>query len=283
MSISSAGCLIIGDEVLNGKILDINSHKFARFCFQNLQIPLKKTIVCGDDKDDIIESLKILTSTCDFVVTSGGIGSTHDDITYDSLAAAYDLPTELDGEVVARMHSLRDDYLSLLKKPQLDAYYRMATIPKGNEDTPVDKIFISDDLWVPVVGLNRQVYVLPGIPQLFARLLEALEPHLKARVTSSNFARRYVKTTTKESDFAHFLGELQAEYDQKHGPQVIKLGSYPHLSWKVNTVSIISSSNVDLTQLDAVVSRVVAGIGGEAVEISEVEEDRLSTEEPEKK
>lgn len=282
MSISSAGCLIIGDEVLNGKILDINSHKFARFCFQRLQVPLKKTIVCGDDKDDIIESLKILTASCDLVITSGGIGSTHDDITYDSLAEAYGLSTHLDSEVVERMHRLRNDYLLQLKKPQKDAFYRMATIPKGDEKTSIDKIFISDDFWVPIVALNRQVYVLPGVPQLFERLLVALEPHLKPRVSSSNFSRRYVKTITKESDFAPFLGELQAEYDQKYGPQVVKLGSYPHLSWKINTVSIIGSQNVDLAQLDDVVSRVVAGVGGGAVEIREEEEERLSTEEPQK-
>ena len=51
--IRSAGCLIIGDEILNGKILDTNSYNFARFCFKDLSIPLKRTIVCGDDEDDI--------------------------------------------------------------------------------------------------------------------------------------------------------------------------------------------------------------------------------------
>lgn len=80
-SIKSAGCLIIGDEVLNGKILDTNSFEFAKYCFKELSIPVKKTVVCGDDADDIIRSLKVLTDeNCDFIVTSGGIGSTHDDI-----------------------------------------------------------------------------------------------------------------------------------------------------------------------------------------------------------
>ena len=64
--------------------MDTNSYNFARFCFNNLSIPLKRTIVCGDDEQDIINSLNILLKQdkLDLIITSGGLGSTHDDITY---------------------------------------------------------------------------------------------------------------------------------------------------------------------------------------------------------
>lgn len=102
--IKTAGCLIIGDEILNGKIMDTNSYNFARFCFNDLSIPLKRTVVCGDDSQDIKTSLHNLLSqdNVGFLVTSGGLGSTHDDITYEAISDYFKLDYKLDQEVVDR-------------------------------------------------------------------------------------------------------------------------------------------------------------------------------------
>lgn len=191
-SIKSAGILIIGDEVLNGKILDTNSHDFAKYCFNELAIPLKRTVVCGDDEEDIISSLDTLKN-CDFIVTSGGIGSTHDDISYDSIAKYFTLKCEKDAEVVERMQSLRDSYLNKLSDTQLNAFYRMATIPQGQN---VEKIFIDKELWVPIVGINHKVYILPGVPHLFSKLVRGLGDHIKSRISQNHLIRYFVKTTT---------------------------------------------------------------------------------------
>ncbi|CAK7903352.1 hypothetical protein CAAN1_32S00694 [[Candida] anglica] len=279
-TIHSAGILIIGDEVLNGKILDTNSHEFAKFCFQKLSVPLKRTVVCGDDEQDIVDSLKTLKD-CSFVITSGGIGSTHDDITYSAIAKAYNLDCRLDQETVDRMQNLRGEYLQHLKKDQLSAFYRMATIPQPSIDskTAVEKIFISDDLWVPVVGVDQRVYILPGVPQLFKKLLTGLLPYLKPRVQeTAAFERYFVKTTTKENELAPFLSGLQERCDAEFGKQAVKLGSYPHYTWQINTISIISG--IETGALRKIVDEIVAGIGGNAKEISAQEEDRLTTEDP---
>lgn len=278
--ITSAGCLIIGDEVLNGKIRDSNSYHFARKCFNDLSIPLKKTIVCGDDETDIVESLLILTKLCDFVVTSGGIGPTHDDITYEALAAAYGLPVAKDEETVSRMHSIRDDYLKTLAPAQLTAFYRMATFPVANESTSVQKLFTDESLWVPIVGINHQVYVLPGVPQLFEKLLDALTAHIRPRVVSDNLHRFFVKTTSKESELAPYLKQLQANCNEKYGLGAVKLGSYPHMAWKINTISIIGLKDVDVPALRNLVAQVVGNIGGGATEIDAAEEERMSVLEP---
>ncbi|EGW30587.1 uncharacterized protein SPAPADRAFT_63429, partial [Spathaspora passalidarum NRRL Y-27907] len=184
--IRTAGCLIIGDEILNGKILDTNSYNFARYCFNNLSIPLKRTIVCGDSEKDIIDSLNILLKQdkLDFVVTSGGLGSTHDDITYKVISDYFNLDYGIDQEVVDRMHRVRGDHLDKLKPDQLSAFYKMATLPieKNQSSTKVEKYFVGEDLWFPLVALNEQVYVLPGIPQLFTRLINEMEPYLKSRI-----------------------------------------------------------------------------------------------------
>lgn len=279
--IRSAGCLIIGDEVLNGKILDTNSYEFAKYCFSELLIPLKKTVVCGDDKEDIIRSLRILTDEkCDFIVTSGGIGSTHDDITYEAIAEAYGVSCSLDQETAERMTQLRGKYLLQLTKPQLHAFYRMATIPQSAGDTTVLKLFIKDSLWVPIVGINSQVYILPGVPQLFKLLLLGLGDSVKTRVELKQYRRHFVKTSTSESSMAPFLTELQNKCDSQYGVQQIKVGSYPHFNWKLVTISIIGDKSVPEQDLRKVVDEVVANIGGDAQEISAQEEDVLTTQEP---
>lgn len=68
--VSTAACLIIGDEVLNGKTKDSNSNYFAKFCFDR-GIDLKRIEVIADDVDEIVEAAQRMTSKYDFVITSG--------------------------------------------------------------------------------------------------------------------------------------------------------------------------------------------------------------------
>ncbi|KAM3125127.1 hypothetical protein CJJ07_003566 [Candidozyma auris] len=277
-SIKSAGCLIIGDEVLNGKILDTNSFEFAKYCFKELSIPVKKTVVCGDDANDIIRSLKVLTDeNCDFIVTSGGIGSTHDDITYEALASAFHVPCKLDEETVNRMQKLRGPFLSSLGESELKAFYRMATIPQPSETTKVSKLFIDESLWVPIVGINERIFVLPGVPQLFKRLLFGLGESVKPRCASQSYTRYFVKTKKFESNIAPFLGDIQKRCDDTHGKR-IKIGSYPHFGWGVVTVSIIGDRSVPKQDLRKVVDEIVNNVNGE--EITAEEEDHLTVDDP---
>ncbi|CAK9439981.1 uncharacterized protein LODBEIA_P40810 [Lodderomyces beijingensis] len=277
--IRSAAILIIGDEILNGKILDTNSYHFARFCFNNLAIPLKRTIVCGDDELDIKNSLDVLLKQdkVDFVVTSGGLGSTHDDITYQVLASYFNLDYKLDEEVVKKMHSLRDGYLSTLSKDQLGAFYRMATLPVASKDSPIStkNLFFDEKLWFPILEIDQSVYVLPGVPQLFTQLLNDMEPFLKRRVAPTNLSRRYVVTKTGETQLAPYLTRLQQDCIAKHGEGVVKLGSYPHMDSKVNTISIIGKDLENPSVLNGIVGDLIENVGGDAKEISQEEEDKL--------
>lgn len=285
--IRNAGCLIIGDEILNGKILDTNSYNFARFCFNNLSIPLKRTIVCGDDEQDIINSLNILLKQdkLDLIITSGGLGSTHDDITYKVISDYFQLDYQLDQEVVDRMKSIRGEYLDKLNPEQLNAFYRMATLPappqilnpKSNSTTTtiVEKYFIDDKLWFPIVGLNEQVYILPGVPQLFTQLIKDMEPMLKPRVISSDLIRRYVVTKSGETQLAPFLTNLQEKCDKKYGKGILKLGSYPHMNLHINTISIIGQK-LNNEDLDWIVQALIENIGGDAKEITQAQEDEYS-------
>ena len=74
-TIHTAGCVIIGDEVLGGKTVDTNSAYLAKFCFK-LGINLRRIEVIGDDESEIISTVRKMSDNYDFVVTSGGIGPT---------------------------------------------------------------------------------------------------------------------------------------------------------------------------------------------------------------
>jgi len=104
---------------LNGKTKDTNSNFFAQFCF-DLGIELKRIEVIADDEDEIIEAARRMTKNYDFVVTSGGIGPTHDDITYASLAKAFDLPLVHHKETMERMWTLA----SAQRKEELEKPHR---------------------------------------------------------------------------------------------------------------------------------------------------------------
>lgn len=278
-----AGCLIIGDEVLNGKIHDTNSFEFAKICFNQLSVPVKRVVVCSDDKTDIQRSLQQLQDDgIDFIVTLGGLGLTHDDVTYDAIAEHYGVPCVRNQEVVDRMNRLRPEYVRLLAPAQLDAYYRMATLPTATALVPIDNVFVDPKLWFPIVEINYRVYILPGVPQLFVKLMQALVPRLLPRIDQqSKYVRRYVKTTTGESELAPFLGELQREVDAEYGAGAIKIGSYPHMAWRINTLSIIGAApGVAVADVQKVVDKIVATVGGDATQIDQAEEDRMTNTDP---
>jgi len=227
---------IIGDEVLNGKIQDTNSRFFAKYCFSK-GIEVKKILVVGDEEDEIIESIKSLALKYDFILTSGGIGPTHDDITYQSIAKAFNLNLVLHQETVEKMIKLRKKTSPILNKEAQDAQYRMATLPQGDD---VENIYLNDELWVPVVGINQQIFILPGVPQLFESLLTRLiENHLIKRIPNDNkFIRYFVTTEFSESEIAPKLTSLQSKAIND-GYNDVKIGSYPHMGLNLNTISIL--------------------------------------------
>ncbi|PIA19264.1 Molybdopterin binding protein [Coemansia reversa NRRL 1564] len=221
----TAAFCAIGNEILNGKVLDVNSHLFARRCFE-LGVSVQRIEVVPDQSDEIGRTVKQLAQKHQIVFTSGGIGPTHDDITYSAVADAfnskmtYHLPT-LDR--MRRIMQKRGVYMLPNPHGSADevACARMALLP--------DTAQVShpcEELWVPVVCMGGNVHVLPGIPGLFERLLDAYLPELVERLAGQRprpFVRALVATHLRESVIAPVLEELQRRY-AKHG---IQLGSYP--------------------------------------------------------
>lgn len=209
--------------------VDTNSAYLAKFCF-GLGINLKRIEVIADDKSEIIEAVTRMSTNYDFVVTSGGIGPTHDDITYASIASAFSLPLVEHAPTFARMkklsrpHPSQPNFSYDVPSPALEAKKRMVILPHDKNLADEDQVvFTAPDLWVPVSVVNGNVHILPGVPRLFERMLDGLKPRLLPRLTDpegKGVYRLMFSTPLAESAVATYLTELAAKVE----PEGVKVG-----------------------------------------------------------
>ncbi len=197
-----ASAIIIGNEILNGKVRDANGHVLAQTLFA-CGVSLKKIEVIPDNREIIAGTVHKHAAEYDLVFTSGGIGPTHDDITYDAIAYAFDRGLAIHEPTVQRY---TDHYGRAPNQAQL----KMALLPEDCE------VLWTPNLWVPTVYI-APVYVLPGIPELFSGMLEALKP----RFSYKPFERALVYTNQPESQIAAPLEAVQNQFPD------VEIGSYP--------------------------------------------------------
>lgn len=262
--IKTAACLIIGDEVLGGKTVDTNSAYLAKWCF-SLGINLKRIEVIEDDESEIMEAVSRMSNRYDFIITSGGIGPTHDDITYPSIAKAFGLPLKLHQETFEKMKKLskpnpkQPNFDWNVDSPALRARLRMVELPTDeSRDLGEQVIFPHEDLWVPVAVVNRNVHILPGVPLLFQKLLDGLKPHVLPRLVDpegKGIHRIMISTPLPESSVAEYLTELAARVE----PHGVKVGSYPRWGRKRNTVTLVGRDRAYLESLVAEAEEAVQG------------------------
>lgn len=252
--IRTAACLIIGDEILNGKTADTNSTYFARYCFE-LGIDLKRIEVIADDEVEIIEASQRMVRTYDFVISSGGIGPTHDDITYESLAKAFKQDLTYHPETKRRMMEMSKSRVDMKDQTpeQQKARDRMTLFPSAAE-----VLFVDEKLWVPIVKLEHKLHILPGVPFLFRQLLDGLRPYLLLPSSSEKLFRHLIHTDLPESSIAPFLTELS----NRVKVEGIRVGSYPSFGKGVR-VSLIGK---DVERVKAIGEEVVREVNGAVVD-----------------
>lgn len=206
MSNPTAAMLVIGDEILSGRTRDANMHHLAGQLTDH-GIDLKEVRVVSDDRDAIIAAVKALSAAHETVFTSGGIGPTHDDITADCIAAAFDTPIDV-----------RDDARALLAAhyaktgAELNtARLRMARIPDGATliDNPVSV--------APGFSIGN-VHVMAGVPSVFQAMVESVLPTLTG---GAPLVSKTLRIDRGEGDIAGPLGDLAAAYPD------LSIGSYP--------------------------------------------------------
>ncbi|KAJ2244568.1 hypothetical protein GGH97_003153 [Coemansia sp. RSA 475] len=235
----TAAFCVIGDEILSGTTQDTNTRTLASQCF-SLGIHLQKIEIVPDSRASIGASLVQLSHAHTVVFTSGGIGPTHDDITYEAVARAFGDKLAYHSETLQRMRRIMGDTARARPDPNGTsaerACARMALFPQSARVT-----FVDDKLWVPVVQVQN-VHVLPGIPRLFARMTHAYLPELAAELGARAFVRAEVETRVSESVLAPVLERVQSEYASRG----VKLGSYPQWPSPHTLVSVVGQSPKDV-------------------------------------
>ena len=200
----SAAILVIGNEVLSGKITDTNSPYLCRE-LRMLGVDVGRILTIADEVDLIAREVQALSAAYDIVFTSGGIGPTHDDMTMDGIAAAFGLPLERNDSIVDRMERAQG-------KPLNASQMKMAMFPQGAQ------LVDAGDLWFPV-AIVKNVHVFPGIPELLRKKFESI----RERFHGVPVLLKNVFVKRRESEIAHSLNELLVEFPE------LMLGSYPKI------------------------------------------------------
>ena len=137
----TAAMLAIGDELLSGRTKDKNIGHLADI-LTAVGIDLEEVRIVPDEEDRIVEALNALRERYEYVFTSGGIGPTHDDITADAIAKAFDVPCEHDA---AAMKLMGDNYAARGIE-FTESRQRMARMPRGSAH--IDQSCF-DSTWLP--------------------------------------------------------------------------------------------------------------------------------------
>jgi molybdenum cofactor synthesis domain-containing protein len=198
----TAGIIIIGDEILSGKIQDLNS-QFMSKELRSRGIDVRRISVIPDDIQEIAREVKEFSERFDYVFTSGGIGPTHDDVTIEAISEAFGVRTVFN-DYLKRF--LRGAYGEHLTPEQL----KMAQVPEGAE------LIGEGTIKFPLIHFQN-IFILPGIPDYLIEkfyVLEKLfdEPQILLK-------KVYIKEY--EPELAPLLNEIVRVHKE------VKIGCYP--------------------------------------------------------
>jgi molybdenum cofactor synthesis domain-containing protein len=202
MQQKTAAVVVIGNEILTGKSDDENG-RFLIDQLHKLGVALRRIVVIPDDVEVIASTVRECAAQFDYVFTSGGVGPTHDDVTIASIARAFDRPVVRHPELEAMLRGYFGEGID-------ETRLRMADVPDGSQ------LIRDPEMRWPVLA-TENVYVLPGVPELFRSKFEAIRERFRA-------APFYVsKIYTREDEFniAPRLDQVAAA-----NPDV-EIGSYP--------------------------------------------------------
>lgn len=216
--IVTAALVIIGNEILSGRTHDKNIPYVAEK-LNDVGVRLVEIRVVPDLQDKIVEAVNILRTRCDYVFTTGGIGPTHDDITAESIAAAFDLPCEKHDEAWATL----EGYYVSSGREFTPARQKMAMTPRGASLIPN-----------PVSGapgfVIENVYVMAGVPHIMQAMLDHAAATLKG---GAQMMSETILCNHQESEIAEALSAIQDRYPD------IDIGSYPHYANGKFTVNVV--------------------------------------------
>ena len=201
----TAGILLVGNEILSGKIPDANAAYLCRE-LRVLGVEVGRITVIPDDVAIIARDVAAFSRDFDVVFTSGGVGPTHDDVTIEGVARAMGVKVVRHPSLVALLERYYGDRIN-------EAHLKMAEVPDGADLVP------GESPRFPTVVMQN-VYVLPGVPEIFRQKFEAI----RERFRDLPIFLKNVFVRIGEGTLADYLNGLLRDFP------VLQLGSYPEFS-----------------------------------------------------
>ena len=200
----SAVLIIIGNEVLSGRTRDANL-QFIAARLVEIGIRLAEVRVIADKVEAIVAAVNQARAAHDFVITTGGIGPTHDDITSASVARAFGVALVRHPRALALLQShYRDGNLN-------EARLKMADIPEGAH-------LIHNPVSAAPGFQMENVFVLAGVPSIMQAMFDGIRDRLSG---GRKVASKTITAFITEGDLAGPLGRLQDDFP------AVEMGSYP--------------------------------------------------------
>ncbi|ETX30442.1 competence/damage-inducible protein A [Roseivivax isoporae] len=235
----TAAMLVIGDEILSGRTRDANLAHLAQE-FTAAGIDLREARVVSDDEAAIVEAVNALRARYDVVVTSGGIGPTHDDITADSIARAFGVPIDVREDARALMEA----HYAVTGREMNEARLRMARIPDGAT------LIVNAVSAAPGFTLEN-VHVMAGVPSVFRAMLAEVLPTLNG---GKPLLSEQIRVEKAEGDIAGPLRQIAGEFAD------LSFGSYPFSENGVYGANIVIRGT-DADRIGVAAARIADAIG----------------------
>jgi len=244
----TAAVLIIGDEILSGRTQDTNLNAIARY-LGTYGVDVAEARVVGDDQAEIVAALNALRERYDYVITTGGIGPTHDDITADCVAAAFGVELYEHPEILAMMEARWEGQLNAARR-------RMTRVPQGGT-------LVRNPVNGPPGFQIGNVFVLAGVPQIMRGMLEDVGHRLKTGAV-------VIARTVRVDGSGEGMIAAPLEAVARAHPD-LSLGSYPFFSNEGYGSNLVIRGR-DAAEVDATVRELTAALSAAGVaQITEVD------------
>ena len=255
--VSTAGIIIIGDEILSGRTKDTNINWIATE-LNNIGVRLIEARIISDDTETIIETVKTFTKKFTYVFSCGGIGPTHDDITTESVANAFNQKLVKDPEAMRR---LKIHYEGTNIEFN-EARQKMAIIPTNS-------ILIDNPVSVAPGYKIENLFVFAGVPRIMQGMFSTI---LYDLVGGIKLKSKTVSSNVGEGLIAKDLEQIEKKF------KTVKIGSYPYFKPGNFGTSIVLRSECEslLNQASQAVLSAIIKLGGIGKIVEENELDERS-------
>ncbi len=240
----TACAIIIGNEILSGRVQDRNLAYVAER-LNDFGVRLREARVIPDDEDAIVAAVNECRREFDYVLTTGGIGPTHDDITAECVAKAFGVPIEINEKAAEALRARAGDRID-------EARLRMARVPVGGK--------LIENAVSAAPGFQMEnVFVMAGVPAVARAMVDALASRIAG---GAPVRSRGVVAHLSEGSVAAALADIQERFPDTD------IGSYPfYRSGRFGTTLVVRSTDAGRVD-DAVeeIKAMVSGLGAEPEE-----------------